>query len=67
MGGTAMFTVGVSGSAPFTYQWLKGGSPLAGATDSALTLANVQTTNQGQYSVVVSNARRLGHQRLRRR
>src|ERR1035441_9898383 len=56
VGGTAVFTVGVSGSGPFSYQWLKSSSPLAGATGAGLTLTNVQTTNQGPYSVVVSNA-----------
>ena len=53
--GTAMFTVGASGSAPFNYQWLKGGSPVSGATSSVLTFGNVQPTDGGQYSVVVSN------------
>ena len=56
IGGTATFTVGVSGSAPFSYQWLKGSSPLSGATSSVFSFANVQTTNSVQYSVVVSNA-----------
>src|SRR5581483_11549261 len=54
-GGTATFTVGVSGTAQFSYQWLKGGSPLAGATGAVLNLTNVQTGDQGQYSVTVSN------------
>ena len=57
IGGTATFTVGVNGTGPFNYQWLCGGSALPGATNSVLSITNVQTTNQGQqYSVVVSNA-----------
>jgi hypothetical protein len=50
------FTVGVSGSAPLTYQWRKGGHALAGATNSTLTLNDVQVSDAGSYSVVVSNA-----------
>ena len=54
--GTAMFTVGVSGSAPFNFVWLKGGSPVSGGTSQVLTLANVQPGDAGQYSVAVSNS-----------
>ena len=56
IGGTATFTVGVSGSLPFVYQWLKGSAPISGATNAVLTRVNVQTNDQAQYSVVVSNA-----------
>ncbi len=54
-GTSASFTVGANGTAPF-YQWLKGGTPLAGATLSTLTFAPVSDANAGSYSVVVSNA-----------
>jgi hypothetical protein len=40
---------------PLSYQWLKDGTPLAGATGSSLLLANLQATNAGNYSVVISN------------
>jgi len=51
----AMFTVTATGTAPLSYQWLKGESPLAGATNSALTLNQVTTTHAGGYRVVVTN------------
>ncbi len=55
VGDTATFTVGASGAGPITYQWRKGATPIDGATSPTLTLANVQTTDAGNYRVVVSN------------
>jgi Concanavalin A-like lectin/glucanases superfamily/Immunoglobulin domain/Carboxypeptidase regulatory-like domain/Immunoglobulin I-set domain len=55
LGGTAVFSVGVSGTGPFYYQWLYNGDPLPDANGSTLTLANVQASEQGQYSVAVYN------------
>jgi pectate lyase len=50
------FTVVVSGSAPLAYRWyLNTNTPIANATNSTLTLGNVQPTNAGAYSVVVTN------------
>ncbi len=37
-------------SSPYTYQWLKGGNPIAGATNR-----NFTATGTGTYSVVVTN------------
>ena len=55
-GTIATFTVGVSGSPPFSYQWyLNSVTQLAGGTNSTLTLHNVQTTDSGGYSVIVGN------------
>src|SRR5581483_3438885 len=39
-----------------TYQWRKGGVSLLSATNATLTLRNLQLTNAGGYTVVVSNA-----------
>ena len=50
------FAVVAAGTAPFTYQWLRGGQALPGATGATLTLRNVQKTDEGSYSVAVSNA-----------
>jgi alpha-tubulin suppressor-like RCC1 family protein len=55
-GNTATFTVTVNGTAPYTYQWRRNGSSIAGATSQVLTLLNVGTADAGDYSVVVSNA-----------
>ena len=49
------FSVSANGGAPLRYQWRFQGANLAGATNNALTLANPQPANAGQYAVVVSN------------
>lgn len=51
----AQFSVGATGAAPLLYQWLFNGSPISGATNSALMLANVQPGQAGNYSAVVFN------------
>jgi alpha-tubulin suppressor-like RCC1 family protein len=56
VGKIATFTVVASGTEPMSYQWRKGTTDIAGATAPTLTLANVQTTDAGNYRVVVSNA-----------
>ena len=38
------------------YQWLFNGSPITGANASTLTLTNLQPSDAGAYSVIVSNA-----------
>ena len=54
-GEQAGFSVAVTGSAPFRYQWRLNGVPLPGATNSLLTLLNTQFPQEGAYSVSVSN------------
>ncbi len=55
-GETANFHVIAGGSEPLTYQWFfNTNTPLPNATDAILTLNNVQVTNAGMYSVIVSN------------
>lgn len=44
-----------SGSSPFTYQWLKGGVALPGATAAQLTLAAITLADAGRYAVIVTN------------
>jgi Immunoglobulin domain/NHL repeat len=55
-GTTAIFSFGVSGTPPFSYQWYFNGTPLFGATGSSYTVANAQQSNVGTYSVSVSNS-----------
>lgn len=50
------FTVGIGGTAPFSYQWRFNGSNITGATASTLTLSGVVGAHAGLYSVVVTNA-----------
>jgi uncharacterized repeat protein (TIGR03803 family) len=53
---TASFRVGVTGVAPFTYQWLFDGTAIAGATTLGHGVVNAQPAQSGYYSVIVSNA-----------
>ena len=54
--GTATFSVAAVGSEPFMYQWYFNNTTLlSNATDSTLTLTNVQPGDAGTYSVLVSN------------
>jgi glucose/arabinose dehydrogenase len=55
-GQQAMFTVGASGAQPLSYQWMKNNVNIPGANSATYTIPNAQTTNQGVYKVVVSNA-----------
>ncbi|HWW75237.1 MAG TPA: immunoglobulin domain-containing protein, partial [Pyrinomonadaceae bacterium] len=54
-GGSALFNVIATGTAPLSYQWYKDGSLISGATSATLSLSNVQSGDAGGYSVVVSN------------
>lgn len=55
-GNDVTFTVAVSGSGPFTYQWRKNGAALSGATSAALTLTSLASTDAATYTVVVTGA-----------
>ena len=52
----ASFTVAASGTVPLTYQWLKNGIAIAGATSATYTIATVATTDAGNYTVTITNA-----------
>lgn len=54
-GATAVFSVRTVTDATNTFQWKKNGVNIAGATSESLVLANVSTTDEAFYSVVVSN------------
>jgi hypothetical protein len=56
LGANATFSVTAAGNPAPGYQWQFNGLAVTGATSSALTLANVQLANSGNYSVVVTNA-----------
>jgi len=40
---------------PLTYQWHFNGADISGATDQCLTITDVQLSDEGQYSVTVSD------------
>jgi len=61
-GVTVNFSVSANGTTPFTYQWLKNGSPLidggnvSGSTSKKLFLSSVTGNDTANYSVIVTNA-----------
>jgi hypothetical protein len=56
VGSTVTFSVTANGTPPLTYQWRFNSNPLTGATNSTLVLNQVQLTNSGGYSVVVTDS-----------
>ena len=53
---TVSFSAMVSGQGPFSYQWQFGTTNLANATNGTLTLTDLQVSQSGAYTVVVSNS-----------
>ena len=53
--GTATFSCVVTGSAPINLQWTFNGGALTGATNSTLTLTNLQSVNIGYYALTATN------------
>jgi uncharacterized delta-60 repeat protein len=53
-GSNATFTVAAAGTPPFAYQWRRAGLAIPGATDTSLTITNVQPGDELGYDVTVS-------------
>lgn len=57
VGQSGQFSVLTAGSAPISYQWMKNGLPIGGATSYTYTTQPLQSTdNNATFSVSVSNA-----------
>jgi Immunoglobulin I-set domain len=57
VGQTATFSVAATGTAPLSYQWQKGTTPITGATSATYTTpATISSDNGTQFQVVVSNS-----------
>ena len=54
-GETVILSVEAEGQGPFEYQWKKDGIDIEGETNSAYTIANASSDNDGDYTVVVSS------------
>ena len=54
--GSASFSLDADGTGPLSYQWLKNGATLTGATAASLSLADLQLADAGSYSVRVTDA-----------
>jgi len=55
-GAAVTFSVTATGDAPLSYQWRKDSTAIAGATGSTYTISATNTSDNGNYTVVVSNA-----------
>ena len=55
-GANVTFSVGVTPGLTVAYQWYLNTVAIPGATNSTLTLTNVQNANAGSYTVAVTNA-----------
>lgn len=55
-GQPATFSVSATGTAPLSYQWRKNNVNITGATSATLTIPSAQSSDAGNYQVVVSNA-----------
>jgi hypothetical protein len=62
VGGSVVFSVSAAGTPPLQYQWMLGnvaladGAGIVGSQSNTLTLTNIQFTEAGSYSVLVSNS-----------
>jgi mucin-19 len=54
-GSTAILNCAASGGEPLAYQWQVNGASCLSATNSSFTIANVQMSNTGSYSCLVTN------------
>ena len=55
VGAPANFSVIASGTAPLAYQWRINGTNISGASTNSYSIVSAQTTNNGSYSVVITN------------
>jgi len=53
--GSFTLQAGADGSYPLTYQWLRNGQPIVGATNSTLAVSNASTADAAVYSVRAAN------------
>jgi hypothetical protein len=50
------FSATAEGTPPFTWQWLKNGVAIAGATNASYTVASAATTDSGTYRARATNS-----------
>jgi len=55
-GSNILFSVTAYSSAALTYQWQKNGVNIGGATGASLNLTNVQATDNGTFTVVITDS-----------
>jgi alpha-tubulin suppressor-like RCC1 family protein len=55
LGGCVTFSIAAAGLGPFSYEWLKNGVSISGATQTNFTIDILQVSDAATYSVIVSN------------
>jgi len=55
-GTNVTFSVVATGAPPLSYQWRKNGTKINGATNSTYSIADVDSSHIGNYTVLVANA-----------
>jgi hypothetical protein len=55
-GGSVTFKISARGTPPLSFLWFKDGIPIPWATNSALTLTNLQSSDAGDYKAMVTNS-----------
>lgn len=55
-GGTTSFCVAAFGQPAPSYQWRRNGTNIVGATTNSFTISGVRLSDNGSYSVIVSNS-----------
>jgi sugar lactone lactonase YvrE len=58
-GTSVSMVVSASGTPPYTYQWLKDGNTITGATSGTHTINPVAITDAGDYSVIVNDLKNI--------
>ena len=54
-GASTAFSVQAAGTEPLSYRWRFNGAALANATNTSLTLTNINLLRAGAYTVVITN------------
>jgi GH25 family lysozyme M1 (1,4-beta-N-acetylmuramidase) len=54
-GGSVSFSATAGGKPPLYYQWQFNSTNISGATNTTLAVSNAQTTNAGNYAIIVTN------------
>jgi hypothetical protein len=52
----AIFSVEAQGAPPLAYQWLLNGAPVPGGNSSTLSVANIDATRVGSYTVAITSS-----------
>ena len=55
-GNSVTFSVVATGTAPLKYQWKKNGTAISDATSSSYKISSVKSSDEGSYTVTVSNS-----------